>query len=158
MTAIQSLPPRMSKSLAAGAAAGGFLIALWYYWDSSHYIGKIYSFPPTFIPALVLFLMASAVWMFGLVAFGLVPWLVLHRNGFRSWIAASVLGFVVPFVVVLGFSSLAYAATTHDGWWAATEAAATLGGAGVVVALAVWLTAYRPWLREDLKSSPARTP
>ena len=137
-----------------------------------------------FLPVFALSAIAFVVWFVGLSLFGLGPWFLLHRYGFRGWRTAVVLGFTMTFVVTLGLSShgfrigassaapgsraatgrsyetigssyesisdsvgpteINYRLTAH-GWHLALEGALEQGGDGVLVALAVWLTAYRRW-------------
>lgn len=149
--------PHVLEGLIAGSAAGGLCIALFIYLAAIVHAGLGFLLIGL-LAAIYVFVIASVAWMLGLIVFGLIPWLVLHQIGFRNWIAASAAGFAVPFVVVLSCSLGSYVGTTPTFWWAAIELAVMFGAAGVVVALAVWLTAYRPWLRGGVKSPPAYTP
>ena len=98
-------PPRVMRSIFAGAVTGGLVFAL------CHLIGAAISFGPLhavrydFLTATALFVAAFIIWLVGLIAFALAPWWVFHRIGFRNLVSALVLGFAMTFLVDLTIAS-----------------------------------------------------
>jgi hypothetical protein len=166
-------PPRIASSLLLGALAGtlsmiaaGAVTSALTEGLSALFVGIMFAF--------WVFLFAYPVWLIGLFMFGLGPWIVLHRMGHRSWRAAIALGFAITFLIGMaasthffgltappltreraseyvgdsgGKSEIAYRLTPH-GWKNAIVASAIFSASGVLVALTVWLAAYRPWQKD----------
>lgn len=100
------------------------------------------------------FVAAFIVWLAGLTLFAYTPWRVLHRAGMRSWYIALGLAVLLTFPITFLLADLAlhsmkvvsikYGASTN----VVSAALAALNTfVGVLVAFAVWLSAYRPWLK-----------
>ena len=83
-------------ALLAGAGAGAVLVVLWSFWG---YADPRYVRDYWRRDALIVFTYAAVVWAAGLLVIAPVPWLMLHRNGWRSWWIAAVLGAGLSFVV-----------------------------------------------------------
>jgi hypothetical protein len=161
-------PPEVVRSLFAGAATGGLSLAVWYVLDTAASLGARYVFQNGLLTATGIFVSAFVIWTLSLVAFGIGPWWVFHRIGFRNLFSAIVLGFSMTFLVTLlldthlagllartlptgvhevfrdegGVREIDYALTSH-GWRLAVEGAAQLGAIGAIVASVIWRTAYR---------------
>ena len=161
-------PPHVLRSLFAGAAAGGFVFALLYLCGTATSLGPLYAIRSGLLAATGIFVAAFVVWMLGLIAFGIVPWWIFHRLGFRNLVSALVLGFAMAFLVDMAIAShlagllapamssgahevlrdrigtreIDYVLTQH-GWRIAVESAAQLGLIGMLVATVIWRTAYR---------------
>ena len=78
------------------------------------------------------FVLASLIWFLGLALFGLWPWCLLHVLGFRGKLAAAALGFTLP-VLVWSFLSGGQARAFSLG----------MGAVGILVAEAIWYSAYK---------------
>lgn len=166
----QSLcPPRVMRSLFAGSAAGGFSVAIWSVLETAAARGPLYALQYGSRTAIGIFVAAFVVWTIGLAAFGIGPWWVFHRIGFRNLLSALVLGFSLTFLVSLSLNShlggllapalpagvhetvrdahgnreVDYVLTPH-GWRLVVDGAAELGVIGAVVASVIWRTAYKP--------------
>jgi hypothetical protein len=164
-------PPRVPRSLFAGAAAGGFVFALLHVFGTATSLGPLYAIRSGLFAATGIFVAAFVVWMLGLIAFGIVPWWIFHRLGFRNLVSALVLGFSMTFLVSLSLNShfagllaptlptgaheavrdaagnreVDYVLTPH-GWRLVVDSAAELGVIGAIVASVIWRTAYKPAL------------
>ena len=161
-------PPQVVRSLFAGAATGGLSLAIWYVLGAAASLGPRYVFEYGLLTATGIFVATFVVWTLSLVAFGIGPWWVFHRIGFRNLFSAIVLGFSMTFLVTLlldthlagllaralpsgvhevfrdegGVREVDYVLTSH-GWRLAVEGAAQLGAIGAIVASVIWRTAYR---------------
>ncbi|MGE3066051.1 MAG: hypothetical protein AB7K67_10720 [Hyphomicrobiaceae bacterium] len=111
----------------------------------------------------VIFIAAAVVWAGGLFLAAPLPWIVLHRLGWRRWPVAVALGAVLSFLAVLGLMTNAFGLIPWDGisvadndgpmwtdgritahgWADALDVAALCGAAGTVVGFVVWRVAYR---------------
>jgi hypothetical protein len=101
------------------------------------------------IVSILIFLVALVGWSLGLFLFGLPLWWLFHRNGWRGWRVAMLLGAFTTFVIVLLLEMsggiFAVATGNSDGGdlisfvWVAVMALL-----GAVVALVIWRIAYRP--------------
>jgi hypothetical protein len=80
----------------------------------------------------IIFACAFVLWLLGIVFFGLGPWWLLHRLGFRGWLSAAVLGFAVP--------SLVWSFINGNRWELTSYA---IGALGILVAEAIWYSSYR---------------
>ena len=98
-------PPRVLRSLFAGAAAGGVVSAMSYVFGTALSLGPIYVLRSGLLAATGIFVAAFVVWTLGLIAFGIVPWWIFHRIGFRNLVSALVLGFSMAFLIDLAFAS-----------------------------------------------------
>ena len=161
-------PPRVMRSLFAGAVTGGLAIAICYALGTAMSLGLLYLVRYGLAAATGIFVAAFLVWLLGLIAFGMVPWWVFHRIGFRNLVSAIVLGFAMTFLVDLAIAShiagllapqlssgahefvrdgagaeeVDYILTPH-GWRLAVQGAAELGLLGATVAAVIWKTAYK---------------
>ena len=82
------------------------------------------------------------LWLFGLVLFGLPPWILAHFTGYRTWFVSLIFGFTVPFLVAIWFfftSEISLADSLFD----AAGNAALFSLLGAIVALTIWRIAYR---------------
>jgi hypothetical protein len=162
-------PPRVVRSLFAGSAAGGCSFAIWFVLETAVSRGPLYALQYGLLTAIGIFVATFVVWTIGLVAFGIGPWWVFHRIGFRNLLSALVLGFSLTFLVSLSLNShlagllaptlpagvheavrdahgdreVDYVLTPH-GWRLVVDGAAELGVIGAIVASAIWRTAYKP--------------
>jgi hypothetical protein len=101
------------------------------------------------VVSLLVFLVALVGWSLGLFLLGLPLWWLFHRNGWRGWRVAMLLGAFTTFVIVLLLERsggiLAVATGNSDGGdlisfvWVAVMAVL-----GATVALVIWRIAYRP--------------
>ena len=153
--------PRAALAILVGTTAGAILVALWSFWGSTdpQYLREHWR-----RDALIVFTYAAFVWAAGLVIVAPGPWVMLHRNGMRSWWVAVVLGITLTFVVTLGLltdcfgliqSSIISSAAdgggptridgrlTRHGWAEASKFSVICSALGGLVGLAVWRTAYR---------------
>jgi hypothetical protein len=159
-------PPRVVRSLFAGAATGGLLFSIWYVIGAAVERGLFFVFQSGLLTATGIFVATFFVWTIGLIAFGIGPWWLFHRIGFRNLVSAIVLGFSLTFLVNLAIAShlagllspppgahevlrdaagaweIDYTLTSR-GWRLAVEGAAELGVVGALVAAVIWRTAYR---------------
>ena len=156
-------PRRAAMALLAGAGAGAVLVVLWSFWGHAdpRYVRDYWR-----RDALIVFTYAAVVWAAGLLVIAPVPWLMLHRNGWRSWWIAAVLGAGLSFVVALalltdGFGLMQMSGSisaadsggptrvdgrlTPHGWAEASKFALVCSVLGGLVGLVVWRTAYR-WM------------
>jgi hypothetical protein len=162
-------PPQVVRSLFAGAATGGLSLSIWYVLDAGASLGPRYVFEYGLLTATGIFVATFVVWTLSLVAFGIGPWWIFHRIGFRNLFSALVLGFSMTFLVTLlldthlagllartlpsgmhesfrdagGVREVDYVLTSH-GWRLAVEGAAELGLVGAIVSSVIWKTAYKP--------------
>jgi hypothetical protein len=160
-------PPRVARSLFAGATAGGAAFAAWYVVATTASHGPSYVFRYALLNATGIFVATFLVWIIALVAFAMGPWWIFHRIGFRNLFSAIVLGFSLTFLVDLAIAShlagllvpampagaheilrdgagdreVDYVLTTR-GWRLAIEDAVELGLVGMIVATVIWRTAY----------------
>jgi hypothetical protein len=101
------------------------------------------------IISILIFLVALVGWSLGLFLLGLPLWWLFHRNGWRGWRVAMLLGAFTTFVIVLlleiSGGIFAVATGNSDGGdlisfvWIAVMALL-----GAIVALVIWRIAYRP--------------
>jgi hypothetical protein len=142
-------PPRVARGLLAGAAAGALSMVLWF-------LAVAYSSPAgagyDVLMAIVVFVAAFFFWGFGLFAFGLIPWWLIHRIGFRGPLTAAVFGFAMTFLVNLCLNARIWALLSWPDsrgslrsadFSAAICNAALIAPIGAIVAVVVWRTAYR---------------
>ncbi len=152
---------RAALGVLVGTITGAILVAIWSFWGNTdfQYLREYWH-----RDALIVFTYAAFVWAAGLTIVAPGPWVMLHRNGLRSWWVAVVLGATLTFVVALGlltdgfglisFSNITSAADsggptridgrlTPHGWAEASKFALICSMLGAFVGLAVWRTAYR---------------
>jgi hypothetical protein len=166
--------PRMAQALFVGAVVGSSLTTLRLVLDAQITHGALDFARDIVAVGLAVFVGAFLVWFFGLVVVGFLPWVILHRLGCRNIFAACVFGLVAAFSVSLALRSHFFALpppTTIEGaqewysgsegpieidykltalgWSYALEGSAEIGAAGIIVAAAVWTTAYRPRIRRS---------
>lgn len=140
-------PSRVVKGLAAGSLAGGLCVTVGI--ALSLLASKGFAALPILGAQIsILFLSACIAWAAGLVVLAGVPWLVLHRLGFRSWRTATTLGGTLVFLVVFGLAAGGNVDDRNAFW-----TLLTLTLLGSLVGFVVWRTAYRP-----APETPADTP
>ncbi len=121
---------------------------------------------------LHIFTTAFALWVIGLLAFGILPWWLLHRRNIRSWQAALVLGFFLTFSLSLsvglyplssGFSAWDSGGATVEngkrtphGWRVLFSDSVTFGALGGLVGIVIWRTAYRRTNLESHDGTPVQ--
>lgn len=137
-------PPHIVRSVLLGASVAGFLMAVYFFVDL------------TFVPhirfvgendlswGLEVSVITFLLWGAGITALGVPAWYLLHRYGFRNWLSAAALGFVLPFIVSgRGADTLSVIAgyPQRHGWeirWLDVA----YGAIGIVIGLIIWRTAY----------------
>jgi hypothetical protein len=164
--AYRTSPPRVLLALVLGAVIGALMVTVWFNWDTAQDRGVRYLLD--YWPSLILeyFELALAVWAFGLIAVGLVPWWLLHKAGRRDWRVAVTLGAALTFAVVFalgtnGFGLIPHAPgsdysasdsggltidhfrITRHGWLVALQEAGVFAAIGAVIGGIIWRTAYR---------------
>lgn len=158
MNAYATSLPRAVLGLVAGTMTGAVLVMLWAQEGVDRFDAT------SFRHALTVFTYAAVLWAGGLLSVATLPWLALHRFGWRGWPSAIALGAVLTFLVVFGFltngfglfvaESRFFAADsggptwvdgrlTAHGWFEAFQFAAICSAMGAVVGFAVWRVAYR---------------
>lgn len=101
------------------------------------------------IVSILIFIVALVGWSLGLFLVGLPLWWLFHRNGWRSWRVAMLLGAFTTFVIVLLLERsggiLAVATGDNEGGDLISFAwVAVMAVLGAIVALVIWRIAYRP--------------
>jgi hypothetical protein len=147
--------------LLAGSVAGAFLVVS--FAIAEGLISSGFTIAPDFVLGIVIVAYAGVAWTAGLFLIAPLPWYLLHRSGYRGFLAAMGFGFVAAFATVAtvltrGFGLIPQepfsvsdsgGATWIDGkqtlhgWAEALEAALLCGLCGAVVGLIVWRVAYR---------------
>jgi hypothetical protein len=161
-------PATVMRSLFCGAAAGAASLAVLGVASTLFTRGVVPTLHDGLFTAAEIFVPGFLLWVLALIAFGLAPWWLLHRMGFRSLAAALLLGFSLTFLVDLCLGShlfgllaqpfgtnahemlqdgnatleVDYALTPH-GWHLLLRRAAEMGAAGMIVAGVIWQAAYR---------------
>lgn len=155
------------RAILAGAFAGGFIAA-------GEFLAAQLAIPADAISAtatgpaatatgtVYVLLSAMVVWGICIVLVGGPLWWVVHRIGLRGWLAASVLGFALPFLITMAVAGLhnrpqsesprvsdsggtmsANGVLTSHGWEVQMRSSALLGLSGLLVALTIQRLAYR---------------
>jgi hypothetical protein len=143
-----AFPPRAWSSLLIGAVVGGVgtIVGIWLVTIIDPSVpGETFEIAYA-VPALVY---ATLIWLVGLLVLGLAPWLVLHRFGFRGWISAVMLGIALTFLLPIALT----AGSEGLNWPGTFIVCAGFGCLGVVVAISIWLNAYRPWRKSPIEVS-----
>jgi hypothetical protein len=136
MRQLQSWPATIGRSLILGAVVGGIGIVVfsfnYFLASTSAHSTSANASLPIGIVLLFVFLIAAQAWFIGLVVFGLLPWWILHRLGFRGLRHAVILGFAVPFLagVLLTGGQL-------------SPFNFLFPGIGIFVALTIWYSTYK---------------
>ena len=102
------------------------------------------------IVSILIFVVGLVGWSLGLFLFGLPLWWLFHRNGWRGWRVAMLLGAFTTFVIVvlLERSGGILAVATGDsdsGNLISFVWAGVMAVLGAIVALVIWRIAYRPF-------------
>ena len=79
----------------------------------------------------------SIVWLVGIFAFGLIPWMVLHDYGYRQWYFAVAAGAVIPPVIFSAISLFIFD-DLEFGFFSLI-----LCPSGAIVGWSMWRIAYR---------------
>jgi hypothetical protein len=100
------------------------------------------------VVSILIFFVALVGWSLGLFLLGLPLWWLFHRNGWRGWRVAMLLGAFTTFVIVLLLerSGGMLAVTTGDsagGDLISFVWVAVMAVLGAIVALVIWRVAYR---------------
>jgi hypothetical protein len=132
---------RVILAILIGSVLGGFISVLPFAAASS----------PTDIDSLFFIVMyASTKWFWGILIFGLPAWFLLHITGWREWYIATLAGAVLPvFRLMILASVFSQTRSLAD----IIKSAIIFSPVGIIVALVVWLIAYRRIERSDMLNS-----
>ena len=140
-------PRRATLAVIAGAIVGALGVAIVVLLLATAGTGTLNL--SDLIVSILIFIVALTGWALGLFLFGLPLWWLFHRNGWRGWRVAMLLGAFTTFVIVVMLEAtggiFAVATGNSDGGdltsfvWAGVMALL-----GAVVALVIWRIAYRP--------------
>lgn len=140
-------PRRATLAVIAGAGIGALGVTLVVFLLATIATGVVSA--ADLIVSILIFVVALVGWSLGLFLFGLPLWWLFHRNGWRGWRVAMLLGALTTFVIVvlLEISGGVFAVATGDsdgGHLTSLVWAAVMALLGAIVALVIWRTAYRP--------------
>ena len=154
---------RVICAIIVGAVLGGLYFAVSYAIGKYLQFGTEYFWKYTIENASGVFVLASTVWLAGILVLGCPVWWWLHRKGWRYWWIAAGVGAVAPAVFVFlrstryltGQASGRFSYTqgktkiwengilTFDGWLDAAYSAAFFGLLGAIIGFLIWRIAYR---------------
>ena len=151
---------RAGLGLSAGALVGTLLVAAIFVLTDLDYFREWGLKTGTI---MIILIYAGFFWVLGLLVAAPVPWLILHRLGYRGPFAAVVMGLGLTFLVTLGLLTSGFGllgdsghsasdsggatwvngVLTAHGWFEAARMSGWVALFGLPVALVVWRVAYR---------------
>ncbi len=114
-------------ALLAGSFTGGFLISIGAALYDFSNLTTTTDYFRTFGAIIVASFMTIPLWFLGIVVFGAIPWLFLHKIGCAKWYMSILVGFCIPYLLLLGLSP---------------QLALMFGFVGCPVGWVVWRIAY----------------
>jgi hypothetical protein len=140
-------PRRATLAAAAGAVIGAFGVAVVVLLLATTGAGALNL--SDLIVSVLIFIVALVGWSLGLFLFGLPLWWLFHRNSWRGWRVAMLLGAFTTFIIVVLLEKsggiLAIATGNSDGGGLTSVVwAGVMALLGAIVALVIWCIAYRP--------------
>ncbi len=156
---------RIISALLVAAVIGGLLVAGWYLFGQLTVNGSDYVLKYGIRNGFGIFVVAFIGWTAGLLVFGALFWLWLHKRGKTDWPHAVILGGLFGFIVCFalltnGFQLLPAGSgnfsagdnvgatwingrLTAHGWWSCFVASLIFAASAVPVSLSLWWVAYR---------------
>jgi hypothetical protein len=140
--------PRAVLALGLGAVVGALLVSAWMI--ASELGQPVPTLTAAIDGAAWAFRYGLAIWGAGLVIVAPIPWLILHRGHYRTWLVAAMLGAVLAFFIALiaavpflvDVPQLMHGYINTRELFAAFSAAGVCGVAGAIDGIVVWRAAY----------------